>query len=959
MADSVTSQSLGAAFAADPTNAVHLDRLADWHAVHAQHDKAIACARCAQAIGPTVERRGRLAVFLFNAGQLSEARSEAQMAQSCLDGAMVLGLLALAEGRAVEAAERLRAAVAQAPLRADLKAHLGNALRHLGDWDGAEKTYRQALAVDGGNDRVASELGLLLLSRGQLAEGWALYRRRSLSRRAVPPRHTLPADLHGQQVFVEGEQGLGDEIFLLRFVARLAHRGAQVVYRPAAKLAPLVAGLSFIHRLAGADEVASGDHVVFLGDLPWLLAETQVLPSIRLQPAEDRLALMRQKLAAFGPPPYVGVTWRAGIAALGRLSKALAPEGLARVLAAVDCRVVVLQRQPQDGEVAAFAQALGRPVLDLSALNDDLADMAALLAVLHGQLAVSNTNIHLAAAMDKKAHVLVPHPPEFRWQTEGRQSPWFPDMLVYRQQVDGNWRDALEQLRQDLGGRQTQADPQLLARAVQARDAGRLDEAEALCRQCLASRPDDTGALRLLAVVLLKANRANDAVEPLDVLSTLLPTAENLRFLGSALLSAGQAGRAAEVLDRAASLAPKDATVAEVRAGALLEVGRYAEAVALARSLANNTNARFIEGSALHLMGDYAAAVAVLSGLLQSQPNHSFALNSLAQAQYALGRMAEAEQSWRRSLQANPDNHRARGGLGLMYLAQGRFAEGWDLSRWRDSARLRPGVPTRCLPDRLDGYDVLVVREQGLGDELFLMRFVERLAARGCRIAYVTNPKLHTLLSRLPFLAQVEVGEAEINADLVVWPGDLPWLLNEPGPLPSVHLSPLDARVAEMREILAAFGPPPYVGLTWRAGIAGFNLLSKAVPMEDLAGALVGSDFRPVVLQRGPVDGEVEALARALGRPVLDMSALNEDLEGMLALLSLLDDQVAVSNTNIHLAAALGRKARVLLPDPPEFRWMATGESSPWFPGFSLYRHDHAKGWGPALQRLETALKAL
>lgn len=956
----VTAPSLGAAFAADPGNAVHLDRLADWHAAQGHLDKAVVCARCAHTVAPSVERRGRLAVFLFNAGQLAEARTEAEAARSCLDGLMVLGLLALAQGRAAEAVEMLRAAAAQAPLRADLKAHLGNALRHLGDWNGAEAVYRQALAVNASNDRVAHELGLVLLTQGRLAEGWDHYRRRFLTRRPTPPRQKLPARLDGRRVFVEGEQGLGDELFLLRFVALLAERGAQVVCRPAAKLASLVARLSFVHRVADADEAAVGDHVVFLGDLPYLLDADHALPSIRLSPVDGRVAEMRQRLAAFGPPPYVGATWRAGIAALGRLSKAVAAEGVAQVLRTVDCRVVILQRQPQDGEVAAFAAALGRDVLDLSGVNDDLEGMLALLAALHGQVAVSNTNIHLAAALGKKAHVLVPHPAEFRWQVEGTHSPWFPDMAVYRQQADGNWRPALDALRQDLGGVPSHAaDPRILARAVHARDAGRLDEAEALCRQCLDQRPDDSGALRLLAVVLLMANRTAEAVAPLDRLADLQPTAENLRFLGSALLRSGQAGRAAEVLDRAAPMAPADAALAEARAGALLEVGRYAEAVEVARNLPHNANARFIEGSALHLLGDYAAAVTVLRRLLADHPNHSHALNSLAQALYAQGEMAEAEQSWRRSLKADAGNDRARAGLGLMCLAQGRFAEGWDLTRWRDSARLRPGLPTRKLPDRLDGYDALVVREQGLGDELFLMRFVERLAARGCRVAYVTNPKLAPLLTGLPFLAQVEVGEAEINADLVVWPGDLPWLLDEPGPFPSVRLTPRPERVAEMRRILADFGPPPYVGLTWRAGISGFNLLSKSVPLPDFAAALQGADFRPVVLQRAPQGGEVRALHDGLRRPVLDMSALNDDLEGMLALLSALDDQVAVSNTNIHLAAALGKTARLLLPDPPEYRWMAAGETSPWFPGFTLYRHDRTQGWGPALRRLEYGLKAL
>ena len=69
-----------------------------------------------------------------------------------------------------------------------------------------------------------------------------------------------------------------------------------------------------------------------------------------------------------------------------------------------------------------------------------------------------------------------------------------------------------------------------------------------------------------------------------------------------------------------------------------------------------------------------------------------------------------------------------------------------------------------------------------------------------------------------------------------------------------------------------------------------------------------------------------------------DFTALNEDLEDMLALLSFMDDYVCVSNTNFHLRAVRGRVGRVLVPNPPEFRWMAEGEESPWFPGCKVYR---------------------
>ena len=78
----------------------------------------------------------------------------------------------------------------------------------------------------------------------------------------------------------------------------------------------------------------------------------------------------------------------------------------------------------------------------------------------------------------------------------------------------------------------------------------------------------------------------------------------------------------------------------------------------------------------------------------------------------------------------------------------------------------------------------------------------------------------------------------------------------------------------------------------------------------------------------------------------------------MLALLSLVDEYIGVSNTNMHLRAAVGRTARVLVPRPAEWRWMARGASSPWFPGFSVYRQTLDGIWGGALASLRADLTA-
>ena len=77
----------------------------------------------------------------------------------------------------------------------------------------------------------------------------------------------------------------------------------------------------------------------------------------------------------------------------------------------------------------------------------------------------------------------------------------------------------------------------------------------------------------------------------------------------------------------------------------------------------------------------------------------------------------------------------------------------------------------------------------------------------------------------------------------------------------------------------------------------------------------------------------------------------------MANLLASLDEYIAVSNTNVHLRAAVGKTSRVLVPFPPEWRRMDTGTESTWYPGTALYRQSTSGDWTEGIQRLKNDLE--
>ena len=297
-----------------------------------------------------------------------------------------------------------------------------------------------------------------------------------------------------------------------------------------------------------------------------------------------------------------------------------------------------------------------------------------------------------------------------------------------------------------------------------------------------------------------------------------------------------------------------------------------------------------------------------------------------------------AIEQMRAVVDTHPEWKTARTSLGHLLLATGHWRDGWRC--YRDAP------PTDLPPDRIE-----LRGEQGIGDVLFFLRFVPAL---GRKVSLACDRKLHSILKPGSLLEEIR----EPGGDGILI-GDLPLLLGSADTPPAW---PLEARAkADLRQ----YGPPPYLGVTWRAGTDlgrrreygnDPGVLMKAIPPALLGAALRGWPGTVVVLQRGARAGDLEKFASSLKGTFRDLSALGDDLPGLLCVLAALDEYVGVSNANVHFLAGLGRTARVLVPYPGEWRWMRRPGPSPWFPGFPVYRQPQNRDWSAPLAQLRADL---
>ena len=104
-----------------------------------------------------------------------------------------------------------------------------------------------------------------------------------------------------------------------------------------------------------------------------------------------------------------------------------------------------------------------------------------------------------------------------------------------------------------------------------------------------------------------------------------------------------------------------------------------------------------------------------------------------------------------------------------------------------------------------------------------------------------------------------------------------------------------------------------------------------------------------ISLQHGPCDDELAQINALENVSVTHWSQAIDDYEETAALIGALDLVITVCSSVVHLAGALGKPVWVLVPTCPEWRYLQSGETMPWYPSVRLVRQRRLGEWGDTI----------
>jgi tetratricopeptide (TPR) repeat protein len=337
--------------------------------------------------------------------------------------------------------------------------NLAKTYQDLGIVEKANDWYQKALQLKPDYAEARFNLSTLQLLTGNYNEGWQGYEwrfRRRDWKITYPRRYTRPrwdgSSFVGERLFIHSEQGLGDMLQFVRYLALAKARGGTLILETLKPLMGLFENVAGIDRLVeySAEGLPESEFDLYapLLSLPGIFKTTPVtipatVPYLFADPHKS--ALWKHRMADRGFK--VGLVWAGTdtdprrscpLAFLGPLAEFanLHLYGLQKGIAAEQVEVEGL---PQDMRMTNFGQEF-----------ENFSDTAAVIENLDLVISIDTSVAHLAGGMGKPTWLMLPYAADWRWFLESDRSPWYPTMKLFRQANPGDWQSVAQRIAEEL-----------------------------------------------------------------------------------------------------------------------------------------------------------------------------------------------------------------------------------------------------------------------------------------------------------------------------------------------------------------------------------------------------------------------------------------------------------------------------------------------------------------------------
>ncbi|MBN70820.1 MAG: hypothetical protein CME32_16255 [Gimesia sp.] len=305
-------------------------------------------------------------------------------------------------------------------------------------------------------------------------------------------------------------------------------------------------------------------------------------------------------------------------------------------------------------------------------------------------------------------------------------------------------------------------------------------------------------------------------------------------------------------------------------------------------------------------------------------------------------------------------------------LLKGRYQEGfakYELRVGKSGCDLL--YPDKPIWDRSANKTIIITGEQGRGDQIQMIRFLDWDQFRGNIYFVECHAELMPLFEKLDNVTQVFPFRDDLRYE-------------EQIAHPPVDENEFDFQIPFMS--LAHFANAEYseqlfqgpylvgnsqlndwsnrlqsellkVGIVWRGNVEQDRDKYRSIPFDLLTPLLQvpGVKYFSLTVEQA---GQEELAASEHAELIENVAKYLTDYEQTAAVIENLDLVISVDTSVAHLAGAMGKEVWVPLSKSLEWRWGIEGDKTHWYPSMTLIRQTTLDQWEPVIETIASMLSS-
>jgi len=342
---------------------------------------------------------------------------------------------------------------------------------------------------------------------------------------------------------------------------------------------------------------------------------------------------------------------------------------------------------------------------------------------------------------------------------------------------------------------------------------------------------------------------------------------------------------------------------------------------------------------------------------LELEPNYTSAIRNLAFAYSRLGDDEKAVEYFHKlfELESIPDDYCA---YGCLMLKLGDFEKGWEHYKKRFCKHFGATFYPKTDKPEWQGEEIkdktlLIQCEQGFGDTLQFLRYLEQIKPLAKKIIFVVQKGLVDLVKdNTNDIEIVEDTESlyELEFDYHIPLLNLPCALKVTManiPLAEGYIKADEEKIKDYKE--KYFNNDSFkIGISFKGAVCGNH--RRDIPLSAFYPLTTMNNVKLYSFQRGGAN-QLKNLPPDF--KITDLSGTFKDFSDTAAAMANVDLFVTSDNSVFNLAGAMGKKTFVLLSKDAEWRWFLDEETTPWYDSVKIFKKQtETENWDIPMKRI-------